>query len=62
MRILISIMLGVAIYVIAFGYPPNDPATAMGRIAGGGLTIALLVWIVLTIGTRVIRKNPGQPK
>lgn len=56
MRILISIMLGVAIYVIVYGYPPNDPAIAAGRIIGGGLAIALLVWIVLTIGTSVIRK------
>ncbi|MDE2469494.1 MAG: hypothetical protein KGL35_12290 [Bradyrhizobium sp.] len=52
-------MLGVAIYVIVYGYPPNDPAIAAGRIIGGGLTIALLVWIVLTIGTSVIRKIRG---
>jgi hypothetical protein len=62
MRVLISIILGVAIYLIAYGYPPNDPAIAAGRIAGGGMTIALLVWIVLTIGTMVIRKSRGQPK
>lgn len=62
MRILISIILGVATYLIAYGYPPNDPASAAGQIAGGGLTIALLVWIVLTIGMMAIRKSRGQQK
>lgn len=62
MRVLISIVLGMTIYLIGYGYPPNDPASAVGQIAGGGLAIALLVWIVLTIGTMAVRKSRGQPK
>jgi hypothetical protein len=61
LRVLISMVGGVIIYLFAYGYPHNAPAFAVGRIAGGGLTIAIVVFCLLSIVSGSIRRNGGLP-